>query len=510
MKQIPETQWKVLDALQKRSDPITVTDLAEQIGLDQSPVMAACSSLDEQNCLRIEEETFDEYRLGKEAIALGGKPLPERIIASVLVRQGGQCPLSEIPTHCSLTPQQVGQSLRWLIQKKLATKEGDVLKLIDGAGRGAEEAGADERLLDFLGDHGVAVDSEIVSAGVDLPAALSTLSKRKGFLDVRQRTRRIVELTETGRSLISEGAAPRRSVNQLTSEMLSDGSWRDVDIRPYDVSLPAAPVHPGKEHPFQRVVIQARRAFIEMGFEEVTSPFVESSFWNFDALFQPQDHPARDMHDTFYVARPGPRRLPDDDPISRKVSETHETGGDTGSVGWRYRWDRELASRPVLRTHTTAATVRALAENPRGPRKVFSVGPVFRHETVDYKHLPVFYQIEGIIIDSQGSLAALIGTLKAFFRKMGVDRITLRPGYFPYTEPSMEIFVWNEEHKDWLEMGGSGIFRPEVTLPLGCTDPVMAWGLGLSRLPLLRHGIEDIREIHYTHLEWLKRAALCR
>jgi len=163
-----------------------------------------------------------------------------------------------------------------------------------------------------------------------------------------------------------------------------------------------------------------------------------------------------------------------------------------------------------LRTHTTAASIRALAENPKGPRKVFAVGPVFRRETVDYKHLPVFHQIEGIIIDEKASLVGLLGTLTQFYRKMGIDRVTFRPGFFPYTEPSVEIFIWNEERRDWLEMGGSGIFRPEVTLPFGCTEPVLAWGLGLERLAMLRHGLNDIRELYYTHLKWLKETPLCR
>ena len=512
MRYLPENEVKVLDALKDRAEAIEVGQLAAELGVDQSPVAAASLTLAHQGFVEVREQEFPEYRLGKESSLLEGGPLPERIVAQVLAAQGGECALKDIPAHCQLSAQQVGQTLRWLQQKGWATKEGQVLK-ITPAGRSTAEGrcppSADEKLLGLLRERGRATAEETRAAGIDLDEALASLANRKGFLDIRQRTSRKICLTAAGRELVAGGVAARKQVNQLTSDMLIDGTWRQMDIRPYDVRLPAAVRYPGKEHPFGRLIQRARRAFLEMGFEEVTSPYVESSFWDFDALFQPQDHPARDMQDTFYVARPAQTELPDEAIVS-EVAATHEHGGRTGSLGWQYRWSRQLAAKPVLRTHTTAASIRAIAENPKGPRKVFAVGPVFRRETVDYKHLPVFHQIEGIIIDKQASLVGLLGTLAQFYRKMGIDRVTFRPGFFPYTEPSVEIFIWNDERSDWFEMGGSGIFRPEVTLPFGCTEPVLAWGLGLERLAMLLHGLSDIRELYYTHLKWLKETPLCR
>ena len=512
MNHVPEVTFRVLQALSEKAGSIESGALAAELGLDQSPVAAACVALAEEGRIDLHEQAFSEYRLGKEGASAAGKPLPERVVVGVLAGQGGQCPLKDVPDHCSLSQQQVGQSLRWLQQKGWATKDGPVLKVTDDGGRAAADPNcenADERLLSLLGEKGCVTADAIEAAGIDPGVAMATLAKRKGFVDVRQRTSRAVTLSDAGRQLVAEGIAPRKQINQLTSEMLMDGSWREMDIRPYDVTLPAAEIHPGKEHPFGRLIQQARRAFLEMGFGEVSSPYVESSFWDFDALFQPQDHPARDMQDTFYIKRPGEARLPDEQ-IVQEVADTHENGGKTGSIGWQYRWSRDLAAKPVLRTHTTAASIRALAEDPKGPRKVFAVGPVFRRETVDYKHLPVFYQIEGIIIDKRASLAGLLGVLEAFYRKMGIERVTFRPAFFPYTEPSVEIFIWNEERKDWFEMGGSGIFRPEVTLPFGCTEPVLAWGLGLERLAMYHYGLSDIREIYYSHLKWLKETPLCR
>jgi len=215
------------------------------------------------------------------------------------------------------------------------------------------------------------------------------------------------------------------------------------------------------------------------------------------------------MQDTFYIAQPATTRLPDDALVDR-VRRTHEDGGDTSGVGWRYRWDRDLAKRPVLRTHTTAATIRALAENPSPPRKVFVVGPVFRRETVDYKHLPVFHQVDGVIIDDRASFATLLGTLRAFYEKMGFQKFQFRPAFFPYTEPSVEIFVWSERKKDWVEMGGAGMFRPEVVEPLGCASRVLAWGLGLERLAMFRYELSSIGELYRARLAWLKETTLCR
>jgi phenylalanyl-tRNA synthetase alpha chain len=382
---------------------------------------------------------------------------------------------------------------------------------------------------------------------------MAYLDKRRGFLVRKTRTSRLAALTDAGRDLLARGITSRPAVTQLTPEMLAEGTWRDVDLQAYDVTLSAKKLHPGKEHAFQRTLDKVRRVFLEMGFTEIVSPWVESSFWDFDALFQPQDHPARDMQDTFYIGRPSQSRLPDAALVER-IKATHETGGDTGSTGWQYRWSRELAARPVLRTHTTAATIRALAAHAAGrgnnvtreqrnkkeggatpaggmkgdpggspcdlvplspchpppPGKYFVIGPVFRRETVDYKHLPIFHQVDGIIVDPHASLASLKGTLAAFYGKMGFSKVEFRPSFFPYTEPSAEVLIYLESRKDWVEMGGSGIFRPEVTRPLGITDRVLAWGLGLERLAMMIHDLPSIGEIYFSHMPWLREAPLCR
>ncbi len=510
MKSLPETDYKVLTALAEKDTPINIMALAQELELDQSKVTPCCMALAAEGLATLEETVSLELRLGPKGKALDGKPLPERAIIETLQREGGALDLPALAERSGLLPKEVGQSLRWLQVKGWAKKEGKVVTLSEaGAADAQGQPGPDEQLITTLQRLANASEAALAAEGIDLAAARKLLEGRKGIIDERQRKARNVQLTEAGGAMVAEGIQPRLQVNQLTSEMLVSGQWREVDLRPYDVSLSSEPAYPGKEHPLVSIFQQTRRVFLEMGFSEIVSPYVESSFWDFDALFQPQDHPARDMQDTFYIERPATCRLPDEEQV-QAVKRTHEDGGDTGSVGWRYAWDRKLAHRPVLRTHTTACTIRALAEDPKPPRKVFCVGPVFRRETVDYKHLPVFHQVDGVIIDERASFASLLGTLKAFYRKMGFTRFQFRPAFFPYTEPSVEIFVWAEKKQDWVEMGGAGVFRPEVTQPFGCTTPVLAWGLGLERLAMFRYELPSIGELYRSRLPWLKETPLCR
>ena len=508
MTTLRENEYHLLLTLSKSDGAVKVDVLAAELNLDQSLVVAAGSTLQEMRLVDISERPFLEFRLDPDWREVADSELPERLLIEGLEKAGGSATVKELPGITGLEQKVVGQSLRYLKGKRWAQQNGPSLELTDDGRSALQNRLADEELIAFLKTVDVATDDELTAAGVDWKEAKKLLSGRKKLVRDKSRTDRFFCASAAGRET-ARSAVLRPEVNQLTSDMLADGSWKDVDFRPYDMGAETEPLHPGKEHPFRRVLEQTRRVFLEMGFSEIVSPFVESSFWDFDALFQPQDHPARDMQDTFYMGRPDICALPDEE-VTQAVRRTHEDGGDTGSVGWRYKWSRGLAAKPVLRTHTTACTIRALAEDPNPPRKVFTVGKVFRRETVDYKHLPVFYQVDGIIIDEDASFASLLGTLEAFYRKMGFDKFQFRPAFFPYTEPSVEIFVYMEEKKDWVEMGGAGVFRPEVTEPFGCKVPVLAWGLGLERLAMFRYGLKDIRQIYISDLAWLKEAKLCR
>ena len=506
---LSEVQCRLIQALGEASQPLQVQVLAQQLGLNQSPLAAAAVELAEQGLVKIKEDAYQEYSLGSKAQWDAAQGLPESKVIEGLDRAGGQAQIKQLGEYCGISAQEIGKSMRFLELKGWAKRDKGQLCLTPAGKKAIGTKSADAQLLAALSKLSApATDQELKDKGLDLDEALRLLKPRSGWLNIKQRTRRMLSLSEAGKKALAQGVSYQQEINQLTPELLSEGKWRQVKIRPYDVSLPAARTEPGKAHPFARMLGKVRRVFLEMGFNQISSPMVESSFWDFDALFQPQDHPARDMQDTFYVSRPGQAQLPDER-LVQQIKDVHQDGGQTGSLGWKYKWDIELAKKTVLRTHTTASTVRTLAKNPKGPQKVFSLGPVFRRETVDYKHLPVFHQVDGIIVDKEGSLASLLGTLDAFYRKMGFEKFQFRPDFFPYTEPSVEISVWNEKRQDWMEMGGAGIFRPEVTEPLGCSEPVLAWGLGLERLAMFRLGLSDIRELFYAHLDWLKETPLC-
>lgn len=515
MHKVQETDYLVLTGLRQEPQPVELAALSQKLGLDQSKVSAVFFTRQGAE-IEVEERPYFELSIGKKAQEWNGR-LPERRIIEALAAAGGPLTMPELAEKTGLESKDVGGTLKVLKDKGWAAQEGKSLRLTDeGLGASEGDGGPDEQIFAAVArSERTVTDRELRESLLPVDEGLKLLNERKGILDVRERVERYASLSDKGRKMVEAGIEAVREANLLTPEMLKDGSWRNVRFRPYDVTAAAEPVHPGKIHPLVSVFEKTRRVFLEMGFEETESGYVESSFWDFDALFQPQDHPARDMQDTFYVGRPASCRLPDADLVQR-VRDTHESGGECGSIGWRYKWSKELSEKTVLRTHTTASTVRALAEGSASgaghgvSRKVFCVGPVFRRETVDYKHLPVFHQVDGIIIDEKATFANLLGTLEAFYRKMGFSKFQFRPAFFPYTEPSVEIFVWSDKKEDWVEMGGAGMFRPEVTEPLGCTSPVLAWGLGLERLAMFTYDLSSIGELYRARLAWLKGVDLCR
>ena len=327
--------------------------------------------------------------------------------------------------------------------------------------------------------------------------------KKRGLVEVASHVDFTVELKGGAEEAATEA---QNVIHQLTHEIIKSGEWRNKKLRGYDVKTDVQSFYGGKLHPLTVARNKIRRIFLDLGFEETEGPLVESSFWNFDALFQPQDHPSRDLADTFYLKNPAETRIPDAKIVSN-VQKAHETGT-LNSTGWGYKWNSQLAKKPILRTHTTAVTIRALA-GIQPPAKVFSIGRVFRNETLDFKHLPEFTQIDGIVADENVTFKDLLGYLKEFFYRMGFEKIRFRPAYFPYTEMSTEPEVYLEERDEWIELGGSGIFRPEVTEPLGIDVPVLAWGLSLERPLMLKYGLKDIRSFYYFNdLKWLREVSL--
>ena len=311
---------------------------------------------------------------------------------------------------------------------------------------------------------------------------------------------------------------------ELTAEMLRTEAWKELKFKPLKLEALGKLTSgaSGSLHPLLQMREQFREILLEMGFEEMpTNRWVESSFWNFDALFQPQQHPARDLHDTFYLRDPKECvRLPPADYVER-TKEAHQSGGESGSRGYAYPWQESEAKKNILRTHTTAVSSRMLyqlaqeqkAAQEKGlpfrPRKFFSIDRVFRNETLDRTHLAEFHQVEGLVADYDLGLAQLIATIAQFFAKFGLRGLRFKPAYNPYTEPSLEIFARHPAFPDWVEVGNSGVFRPEMLRPMGLPPrvSVIAWGLSLERPTMIAYQIDNIRLLFGADLEQLAERA---
>ncbi|NVM36726.1 MAG: phenylalanine--tRNA ligase subunit alpha [Candidatus Lokiarchaeota archaeon] len=496
----------ILKALKKKSSEVLATDLAKELKIDYIVLMSAINDLIEYNLGGFKEKEVYQISLNDEGIDYLKDGLPERQLLNIL----SENKFKELSLDDFLEKSHLDRNIfyigisnlkknRWIAQSK-ASGENKIFLTADKF----PETDMEKLLLKFK--ENPVIDYSLLSK--DEIKQLDLLNKRK-LLKQHRKTERIINLTEKGKKIEISKIKELEQVSKITSEMLISGAWKKYDLKPFDVTKPGPLLKAGKIHPMIRLINEIREIFISMGFTEIRGPIIESAFYNFDALFQPQDHPAREMQDTFYLNNPKVAKLPEKERV-QAVKETHENGGDSGSHGWGYKWNTNTAKRTVLRTHTTSTTIRRLAEfyrnNEKPPVKVFCIDRVFRNEKVDRSHLAEFTQVEGIVIDDNVTLCDLIGLLSEFYRKLGFKKIITRPGFFPYTEPSMEVSVYYDKLGEWLEMGGSGIFRPEVTYPWGIKDPtrVLAWGQGLERIAMLYFDRDDIRDLYINPIKWLR------
>jgi phenylalanyl-tRNA synthetase alpha chain len=347
---------------------------------------------------------------------------------------------------------------------------------------------------------------------LELKAAVEILKKRK-LLTVEDKTERILDLTKEAKQTLTQqntgfGAniVLTETVTQLKPEHIITGKWRQLKLQPYNIHAPVAKTWSGKKHPYLAFLDEVRAKLVTLGFKEMTGTVVEAAFFNFDALYTPHDHPAREQDGIYYIKNTPPADLTKYQNTIQHVQATHENGDNTGSTGWQYKYNIQEAQRLILRGHGTCLSARTLlGKNLEIPSKHFSIARVYRPEVVDKTHLSEFNQVEGIVVDENLNLRDLLGVLGKFAKEIaGADKIRFKPDYFPFTEPSVELSAYKEGY-GWVEFGGSGIFRPEVTQPLGIEVPVIAWGLGVDRLFMMRSGLDDIRSIFTPDLDWLRR-----
>ncbi|UCD07840.1 MAG: phenylalanine--tRNA ligase subunit alpha [Candidatus Aenigmatarchaeota archaeon] len=294
-----------------------------------------------------------------------------------------------------------------------------------------------------------------------------------------------------------------KEIDNLAPELIKTGMWRKAKIKPYNVKVTGKKIYPGKRQPYKHFLTEVRQRLVELGFREMEGPMIETEFWNFDALYQAQDHPSRDWAQTYTLKHPKYGRLPSRGIVSR-VKAAHENGWKTGSTGWGYKWDIKKASQLMPRAHTTASSARTLAKLPEIPGKYFAISRCFRPDVIDATHGVEFNQMEGIVIDKSLTFKEMLGVLKMFAIEIGgAKEFRFYADYYPFTEPSVQLSIKHPQ-MGWIELAGAGIFRPELTEPLGVKEPVIAWGLGIDRLAMFKLNIDDIRELFSKNLDWLR------
>ncbi|HRQ79997.1 MAG TPA: phenylalanine--tRNA ligase subunit alpha [Azospirillaceae bacterium] len=308
---------------------------------------------------------------------------------------------------------------------------------------------------------------------------LTALMKELGGLSPDERKARGAEL-----NLVKDAVAA--ALDGRKAELAAAELAARLEAERIDVTLPVRPEATGRIHPISQTIDEMVAIFAEMGFTVAEGPDIESDFHNFTALNFPPGHPARDMHDTFY--------LPD-----------AAQAGPDGS------------HRMLLRTHTSPVQVRTMLNN-KPPIRIIAPGRTYRSD-YDMTHTPMFHQIEGLVIDEATNMGHLKGCLVEFCRAFfDVDDLPLRfrPSFFPFTEPSAEVDIGCSrkggelklgDYGDWLEILGCGMVHPNVLEACGIDSAKyqgFAFGMGVERVAMLKYGIPDLRTFFEADLRWLK------
>lgn len=497
-----DTEEVVLKTL--KDDLMDIESISKPTQLDNAQINSIAFSLQEKGLVQIVEEKSTFIFLSDEGKKYAELKLPEIRLLDYLCKVGAQeIPILLQTQDHGMEKAEVTIGLNWLKKKKWVElkkmENGATLLNVTETGKQASlKPCCEEELLSLLAKS----DLVLEELPAKLKACFNELRKRK-LLKEKEITKRKLQLTEFGKKVTAGEVQILKEVSKLTRDDITSGRWKSVVLKPYNVTAPPPAIFLGKKQPFLEFLEEVRRAVIGMGFQEAKGPLVEMEFWNFDALFQAQDHPAREIHDTYYLKDPQFGDLELDD-VRKRVKATHEDGWTTGSRGWRYPWSLKRASRLILRSQTTSVSMRFLHEHKTPPLKMFCLDRNFRPDVLDATHSIEFYQLEGIVGDRNLTLKHHLGYLKQIVIELipGAE-VKFKPGYFPFTEPSVEVFARHPK-LGWMEVGGSGIFRPEVVKPFNVDFQVLAWGIGIARLAMIYLEYDDIRDLYSDNLDLLR------
>ena len=482
-------------------DSTTYRALTNESGMQEVEVMRALQWLENKEVLTLNNQNTTFVQLDSNGQEIFEQGLPEkRFLQAVQQRPGS---VQDIAKAAQLNQGVAGACVGILKKAKCIDMQPDKTLTITAVGKNAlNKPWVEETFIQKIGKAQLDV-STLTKAETQI---LEQFKQRKNILKLTESKDRLVKLTKLGKALLKE----KLDVNyaeRLTSDDLKTGAWKEKQYRAYDVALNVPARTPGKPHFVNEAIEYIRSIWLELGFSEMQGNMMDTALWDLDSLFIPQDHPAREMQDTFYVDAPLQKET--DIKLLKSIKAVHENGADTGSTGWQYTFSIPESEQLMLRTHTTVLSAQTLDAihkgNAANPGKYFVVGPVFRNEDLDWKHLFEFHQVEGIVVDESANFTHLLGYLELFFKKLGYEKVRVRPAHFPYTEPSVEVDGWHPTKKQWVELGGAGMFRPEVTKTLiGKETPVLAWGLGMERGISEYFGITDIRQLYDNDIKRLR------
>lgn len=487
---------KTLAVLNKKD---SLGSIAKSANLTETEAMRALQWLSNKELVKLDETAKEVIVLDKNGENYAKNGLPEKRLLNAIEKE---LTIGDAAKKAGLDKTEIDICIGALKQKAAISikKEKEILLSLTEHGRKLlQKESLEEQFLKKQ------FPFNMQDLGPEERFAFDSLIKRKQILRKDVIKEKFAQITSLGIDVQKNLGKASETFDRLTPDIIKSGSWKSKKLRRYDIKINVPKVSGGREHFVNQAVDYIKRIWLDMGFKEMKGQMIQTSFWDLDALFVPQDHPAREMQDTFYIKDPSKGKLPK---IYTKIKQVHENGSDTGSKGWQSPWSEEKAKELLLRTHTTVLSAQTIAGLKKEdlPAKFFSVGKVFRNETLSWKHLFEFYQIEGIVVDPDANFRHLIGYLREFYRKMGYKDVRIRPAHFPYTEPSCEVDVLHPVKNEWIELGGAGIFRPEVVKPLlGEAIPVLAWGQGMERIISEFYKITDIRDLYKNDIDQLRK-----
>lgn len=490
-----DLEKKVLLVL-KEFNGVTSDVISEKSGLKDDSINKAVELLKDKKLIEVEDINKDLFRATELGIKYADQGLPEHRFLDAAEKPVS---MKSIKKAACLDDDEFNVSIGICKKGELIAIRDGMISVTETGKAYLKEVGQREELLAMLKDK--KYEEEVPS---DIDNFLLPLEERKLIERSIEKIKRL-RLTDAGKKILPHIKFEKR-IDMLTPEIIKSREWKTTPFKKYDLDIPTSSVHIGKKQPYMKFIDDVKQKLVSLGFEEEPpGPYVEFNFFNNDALYMPQDHPARDIHDYFSLKHPKKGDLSKYRDLLEKVKQTHESGWETGSTGWKYKFDPARSAELLLRSQATAVSARTLSgKNLKIPGKYFTYDRVFRVDEIDWKHLIEFNQFDGIVLDKDISFRELLGILIMAAKELaGATKFKFAPGYFPFTEPSVELHAY-VEGKGWVELGGAGVFRPELTEPLGIDVPVIAWGLGMDRLFMLRYGVQDIRQLFSTDLKWLR------